>query len=604
MPTVAQGRRRQSQTPTDRARAVVSEQPAPDVVKSRGTTYFWMSWGLLFAAQLPLVAIHLRNLWTQPRYQFFPLFVVLLGGLVWSRWKDVRQSLHPTAPPSAWSWWQMFETPLLLGSLTTLAGGVIVDSPWLGMVSCLLALTSLALTIQQHLPNSGVVAAVSALWILVPPPFNLDLRLVQFLQRKTALLSSRILDLLGFNHLLEGTVIQFPNRQVLVEEACSGVQSFFALVAVSILFGLWRQRRMWQIVVLIIASGCCSLAGNTLRILVITLIDPRVHSRIDLTTGWGHELLGLTAFAFSFGLLVSFDHFLQFLSGPIEDIDSEPTPMSQVWNRWLSRRMPSISANLDTQDLDQFRPTQHAIQNIVRRRVPWWCIGLFLALTVLQMASLTRGHLIEASQPSQSVNMGKLTARSLPPKLGDWQFQQFDVEQRDDGRTEGGISRIWRYRHPAYDATVSLDYPFIDSHNLTTCYVHRGWIVTERKIYQRRSGIDALPYVEVQFRRPTGEAGFLLFALFDKHGQPVPPPATVTEYWQRLQNRIAGTRLAGLFNRSSNAVSGTSGEIFQLQIFISTHVDLTQKQRQVLHQHFHGIYQTLIDARQRQESAQ
>ncbi|MEO1996343.1 MAG: exosortase U [Planctomycetaceae bacterium] len=600
MPTVAQGRRRQIQTASDPEIAVVADRPAPDVARSHNAIRFWTGWGLVFLSQAPLVAIHLTNLWKQPRYQFYPLFVLLLSILAWTRWTNVLNDIQKTPLSTGESWMKRLRMSLLLGSLIVLTGAAFVGSPWMGMVSCLLALTSLALTTHRHMSKSGLFAVVSALWILVPPPFNLDIRLVQFLQRQTAMLSSKFLDLLEYNHLLEGTVIQFTNRQVLVEEACSGVQSFFALVAVSILYGLWNQRQLWHILALIIGSGCWSLAGNILRILAITLIDPI--TRLDLSTGWGHELLGLVAFAFSFVLLVSFDHLLQFMTDPVEGIDGEPTPLSLGWNRWVAGKIPSSTTNPDTQDFEQFQAAEPAVRKIIMTPLPWWCVGLFAAVIALQINFYSTGNAAVPRSAAAPADHGHLTRNSLPAELGKWQLKQFEVERRSDGRSEGGISRIWNYRDPTYDATVSLDYPFIDSHNLTTCYIHRGWIVTQKTVHQSQSPTETPPYVEVRFRRPTGEAGYLLFALFDDQGRPMTAPATPDEYWRRFLNRIAGTRLREYFDSSRNTGARVSGDVYQLQIFISTHVDLTQRQSKVLHQQFHNIYGRILSDWQTQGS--
>jgi hypothetical protein len=290
------------------------------------------------------------------------------------------------------------------------------------------------------------------------------------------------------------------------------------------------------------------------------------------------------------------------MADPVEDIDGEPTPLSLGWNQWVAGRAPSSTTQPDTQEFGQFQSPSTAVHNMIMTPLPWWCVGLFAAVIALQINIYATGNTTLPRKSGPLAGHGHLTRSSLPAELGKWQLEQFDVERRSDGRSEGGISRVWRYRDPTYDATVSLDYPFIDSHNLTTCYVHRGWIVTKKTVYQSKLPTETPPYVEVRFRRPTGEAGYLLFALFDAQGRPMMAPATADEYWRRFLDRISGTRLGEYFDSSRNRGAEASGDIYQLQIFISPHVDLTQQQTKVLHQQFHDVYGRVLGAWQTQGS--
>src|SRR5436853_413288 len=77
------------------------------------------------------------------------------------------------------------------------------------------------------------------LWLLIPPPLNLDQRLVTRLQTFTARQSSRLLDQLGVLHVMQGNVVVIPHKHLLVEEACSGINSLFSMLACTLFFVLW-----------------------------------------------------------------------------------------------------------------------------------------------------------------------------------------------------------------------------------------------------------------------------------------------------------------------------------------------------------------------------
>ena len=77
--------------------------------------------------------------------------------------------------------------------------------------------------------------AALPLFVFLPLPFRWDTTLITTLQRQSAALTSSLLDLLGLGHYLDGTQILVPGKTGYgIEEACSGVQSFFTLLFIAI----------------------------------------------------------------------------------------------------------------------------------------------------------------------------------------------------------------------------------------------------------------------------------------------------------------------------------------------------------------------------------
>ena len=69
------------------------------------------------------------------------------------------------------------------------------------------------------------------MWLIVPPPFRWDFRLIVWLQSSTSRMASMLLDVVGVQHLMEGNVLVLPGHRMLVDEACSGVNSVLVLLA-------------------------------------------------------------------------------------------------------------------------------------------------------------------------------------------------------------------------------------------------------------------------------------------------------------------------------------------------------------------------------------
>ena len=100
--------------------------------------------------------------------------------------------------------------------------------------------------------------------------------------------------LLGMRHVpvaLAGNVIQLPGRSLFVTEACSGLRSLTALVALGILLGVLILRSPWLRVVVLAAAIPVAILVNGLRVFltgfVVYFVSPAAGEGVmHLTEGW------------------------------------------------------------------------------------------------------------------------------------------------------------------------------------------------------------------------------------------------------------------------------------------------------------------------------
>ena len=83
----------------------------------------------------------------------------------------------------------------------------------------------------------------------LPFPAGYDDKLIQFLQRQSSHLTSMILDCIGILHLPAGNVLELAQKRLFVDEACSGVDSLYALMAICLCLVLWFRQRLFVAVV-------------------------------------------------------------------------------------------------------------------------------------------------------------------------------------------------------------------------------------------------------------------------------------------------------------------------------------------------------------------
>jgi hypothetical protein len=91
------------------------------------------------------------------------------------------------------------------------------------------------------------------------------------------------------------------------------------------------------------------------------------------------------------------------------------------------------------------------------------------------------------------------------------------------------MSRYWRYQFGDSTATVSVDFPFQEWHELTVCYRGQGWRLRER---QREGARDLAapdgaggrpPIVVANLTKGPGRHGYLLFCSLDELGNALEP---------------------------------------------------------------------------------
>ncbi len=526
--------------------------------------------GVIVCAHLPLVFLHLRHLWGHPHYQFFPFLLVAVGLLLWHRWLD-DQAAKLAAPLS--------ERWLLLSGLVLLASAVAVFSPWLGFVAAILTTAGVLTYFAGHAFWTHLGSVWVLLWVLVPPPFGLDLRLIEWLQTFTSLAASFVLDQCGVLHLLAGNIIELPGHQLFVEEACSGIQSVFALMSCVALFVVWSRRHVATALLLVASAVFWAGLFNIVRVATVALA--LAWWEYDLSMGWQHELLGIVIFAMALAMVLSTDRLLCILSSAW-GLVSWRVQRRQKRRKFRGRRhRRRDSIGHDASPAAAPNRKKNASTRTQAATALWRSpivIGVFGCLMVLQI-------LILVVPQDSTIRLSKATAsldRSvLPEQQDEWKLVDYTTEKRELRSEFGQHSKVWSYRSSFGSTVVSFDYPFEGWHEVTRCYRSQGWNVLNRTVNGGQPAVEsgAPSYVEVELSKPTGEYGYLLFNLFDDDGRPVRSPPSAISIWSKLYYRISRSPLFQLLRKSSLAAADSDAVTYQVQVLVSTDFRLSPVQR-------------------------
>lgn len=504
---------------------------------------------------LPYALVYLKNLWAIPHYQFFPLLLAAVGYLLYSR-IDVN-----TSQSSAATW--VSQSCLVLG-----AGGVffgtLFASPWMGYFGFMFCCAGWMGGLRDKETGGSLLYLSLPLFLIWQPPYNTiitgDTILIQKLQTVSTRLSSQWLDILGFLHFQPGTVLEFAGKSFGVAEACSGVQSFFAVLSIGALLVVFFRRGFVHSILLLGTSPLWAVLMNTTRITTI----PIAYSMfgIDLSHGFLHDLLGYFTMAVALGLMLSADEFLLKL-GSLEFFAP-----AFAWSP-LRSRAPSEKIKAKTEISTSEAPNKTSKSKLLTYPA-YLCFAAFFSIQcydVYQSWGVDR-TVIDFFRDEPMV---PLRASDGPKTLAGWEQTKYEQTNRSRGNDDlGQRSDMWKYETPMGIAQVSFDQMFPGWHELTRCYRNAGWKPGKRIVIQEFSGYE-WPIVTVELTKGN-EYAYLVFSECTRGGRPLQPAGGFT-YWTILQERLLG--------RLTPAVRGTlfGAACYQMQFFVSSALPLTEEQK-------------------------
>jgi len=185
------------------------------------------------------------------------LIVPIAAYLVWERRKKLAAT--PVEPA-------LVGLLLLLGSLATLAAGVLGAELFLSRISIIGVLGGVVLFTGGWRLLRVLMFPLAFLLLMIPIPaivFNQISFPLQLLASRGA---EYTLSMAHIPVLREGNVIVLANTSLEVAEACSGIRSLISLVTLAIVYGYFTDARPWARVVLTLAAVPVAVVSNAARV--------------------------------------------------------------------------------------------------------------------------------------------------------------------------------------------------------------------------------------------------------------------------------------------------------------------------------------------------
>ena len=265
---------------------------------------------LLAVGCLALVAPTLvdvaREAWSTEQGAHGPIVLFTGAWLAWRLWPAAQERSSSAKPGILWGSLAILLPAFLIARITR----VIEVEGYIMYATVIVALYGLV---------GG--RAIRVLWFpliylafIFPPPDTLVAAAT--LPMKTALSdgATRLLALVGYPIGSAGVTIYVGQYQLLVAEACSGLNSIISLSAISLFYIYMRHQADWRYAGFLVLSIIpIALLANFVRVLILILLT--YHAGEATAQGFLHSAAGLATFVVALIAVILFDH----LAKPVWD---------------------------------------------------------------------------------------------------------------------------------------------------------------------------------------------------------------------------------------------------------------------------------------------
>lgn len=458
----------------------------------RAVSWQWLGIiALIAGGVLPLLLPYFRDLGQRALYAHYPLLIVASILLGLSRLNELRpQHVRPAA-----RWW--LPAALLAGAAGLLVIGTVTYVRWLAAPTTIAAIAAIAGLIGGRDLLRAICPALVLLLTIVPPPGRAETNLTTQLQTLSVVTSSRLLDILHVDNVRTGNVLSIAGHRLLIEEACSGINSIVAVTAFTLFAGFWFRRPIWRIVALLPFALLFVVGLNIVRIMAGALLLNA--GGINLFDGALHEWVGMILFAAGIGLVLSADRAIGLL---------------------LPERPSTVPSS---------RPSETSPANwTTPLRVGW-----IAAIAFVSIGGWTAYRLRDC-WPAPRLRAD--ASFRMPATVGEFVLQppRIDGSDAETTNTTAKHVRRWVYRTTDGDAAeVAIAYPFTTwFHDPRICYSAAGWRTSPfTSIGEAGTGYT------FEMSQLGGRHATVYFADFAEDGQPQTPlerPADQSNLSRRL----------------------------------------------------------------------
>jgi exosortase B len=350
---------------------VLEQRSLPQAEPARWRPWIAIAAGLLLL-YVPTYVGFAHGIWRDDAYAHGP---IVLAVFAWLMWRSRAALLEDTGERS----------PVLGGALVAVGLALYVAGrsqslPLFEAASHLPVIAGTLFAMRGWPAVRRLAFALLFLVFLVPlPGFILEAATGPLKVLVSACVES-LLRLLGYPVLREGVVLQVENHQMLVADACSGLNSLYALVALALLYvHLTGPSRRARLPLVLLGLVPIAIVANVVRVMALVLVT--YYWGDEAAQGLLHGVAGMLVFAIALLLLLGYDRMVRAMLGDAPragprpmflDLGSPPQPVSSTfWPAMLlavaftgaavaAPMMKPLPADTSAVNLERMLPTDFA----------------------------------------------------------------------------------------------------------------------------------------------------------------------------------------------------------------------------------------------------
>lgn len=256
----------------------------------------------MIALVTPALAALAHEIWSDEQGGHGPF--ILLSGL-WLLWREAK-GVRPA--PVALSHVAL----LLLPALLTYLFGRIAGPTWLTWLSAYAVLLTVAYAYLGKPGMRQIWFPLVYLLFLVPPPYFLVGSLTKIIKLWLGNVTIDLLSLFDLDVAVSGTMLYIDQYEILLADACSGLNSIFSLMAIGLFYVYVMHRNEWRYALILTAVIIpIAIFSNMIRVIALLLVTKYYGDAA--AQGAIHEAAGLIMFFAALCAMIMVDGIL----GPV-----------------------------------------------------------------------------------------------------------------------------------------------------------------------------------------------------------------------------------------------------------------------------------------------
>lgn len=255
---------------------------------------------LLFWIYYPIYPLMVSEWYNDQNFSHGFLVPLISGYFLYQSMGELRET-----PVSG----SLYGVPLLGLGVLLLVGGYAGTEYFTMRSSSIIMLAGIILFTFGRQVMRIVALPVFYLLLMVPVPYVIYNAVAFPLKLFVAKYSVIALKLVGIVVWREGNIILFPNIELEVADACSGIRSLFSLIALAVAFSLMSQSTNLKRVILVASAVPIAIFANGVRVFLTGVLAQYWGSKA--AEGFFHEFAGFAVFVLAILMLGALSYTLR-----------------------------------------------------------------------------------------------------------------------------------------------------------------------------------------------------------------------------------------------------------------------------------------------------